>query len=233
MMEVMGIYDIAVEETYSDGQIIFKEGDSGDWIYDILDGSVEISKTIEGKNHTVALLQRGEVFGELAFIGGIKRTATARAVGCTTVGIIDRECLEKEINRLSSRFRTILVAVVQRFENMMERARAFSSRREDRVTKTLSLKFRDRRAFVKAYTDNFSAGGLFIKTEKPLESGKHFLLKLQLPDIAEPIKTKCEVVWVRKQTKQTQGRPAGMGVKFCEMSKKDNQILKGSIKEVM
>ena len=33
---------IASYETFQDGQVIFKEGDSGDWLYIVMDGEVEM-----------------------------------------------------------------------------------------------------------------------------------------------------------------------------------------------
>ena len=218
------MYQIASEETYKDGQVILEEGSSGDWVYVVLSGSVEISKTIEGRNFIITALEPGEVFGELGYLGAMKRTATARAIGETTVGVIDRSFLDQEFNKLSGPFRSILVAVVKRFRNLIDRACEFSSRKQTRVQKTLSLTFKDRKSFVKAYTDNISKGGLFIMTERPLKQGEQFLLKLQVPDLPEPIKLNCEVSWVREQT-DTEKRPPGMGVKFCKMTEKDNQVL--------
>ncbi|NIR15081.1 MAG: hypothetical protein GWN86_14535, partial [Desulfobacterales bacterium] len=58
-----------------------------------------------------------------------------------------------------------------------------------------------------------------------------FFLKLQLPDIEQPLKISCEVVWSRKPTDYEKG-PPGMGVKFREMSGKDRQILDEYLKEV-
>ena len=220
------MFNIASEETYQDGQIILKEGSSGDWVYVILSGSVEISKMAGARKYIIELLQPGEVFGELGFLGGIKRTATACAIGETTLGIIDRTTLDKEFNKLSADFRTILVSIVKRFKKMIDETSAFSSRKETRIPKILSLTVKDRQSFIKAYTGNISMGGLFITTEKPLKEGEQFLLKLQLTDIAESIKIKCEVVWARKQEGSTKGNPAGMGVRFCEMDKEDNRILK-------
>ena len=218
------IYPLASKETYKDGQIIIEEGSSGDWIYVVLSGSVEIFKIIDGKRFTLSVLKPGEVFGELGYLGAVKRTATARAIGETTLGILDRVFLDKEFNKLSGYFRTILVAVVKRFRGMIDRATEFKSRRDKRVQKTLSLMFKDRQSFIKAYTVDIGEGGLFIGTEHLLKEGEQFLLKLQLPGLSEPLKVKCEVVWTRKQS-DTEERPPGMGVKFCEMSKKDLQVL--------
>ena len=55
------MFNIASEETYQDGQIIIKEGTSGDWVYVILSGTVEISKTVRGKEFVIELLQPNEV----------------------------------------------------------------------------------------------------------------------------------------------------------------------------
>ena len=220
----VGMYPIASQETYKDGQIILEEGSSGDWIYVVLSGSVEISKIIDGKRFVLSVLKPGEVFGELGYLGAVKRTATARAIGEATIGILDRAFLDREFNKLSGYFRAILVAVVKRFRGMIDRACEFSTRKDDRSEKTLSLTFKDRQSFIKAYTIDIGKGGLFIGTEHLLTEGEQFLLKLQLPGLSEPLKVKCEVVWARKQS-DTEKRPPGMGVKFCKMSKKDLQAL--------
>jgi uncharacterized protein (TIGR02266 family) len=218
------MYPIATYETYKDGQIIFREGTYGDWIYVVLSGSVEVSKMIGGRESIITVLESGEVFGELGYLGAIKRSATVRAIGETTLGVIDRTFIDKEFNKLSGHFRTILVAVVKRFTTEIDRTCEFSSRKEARVQKSLSVMFKDRQSFIKAYTGNISKGGLFIKTERPLKEGEKFLLKMQLPDLSEPMKLDCEVAWTREQS-ETEKRPSGMGVKFCEMSKQDSQIL--------
>ena len=119
--------NIALEETYEDGEAIFKQGNSGDWVYVVLSGAVEVSKAVDGTKFVLNILEPGEVFGELALIGAVKRTATTRAIGKTTVGIIDRSFLDREFNKLSTDFRTVLVAMVKRFIKTMDRAREFTT----------------------------------------------------------------------------------------------------------
>lgn len=225
------MYNIASEETYEDGQIIYKEGSSGDWVYVIISGAVEISKTVGGRRFVLGVLQPGDTFGELNLIAGIRRTATVRAIGETTVGLVDRESLDAEFNQLSADFRSLLVSMVNRFEKIVNRSCEFSVRGEVRAVKSLSLTFKDSQAFVRAYTGNISTGGLFIKTERPLAEGEQFLLRLQLPNEAEALKIKCDVVWARKPG-ESDNKPAGMGVKFGEMSENDRQILHKYLGEV-
>ena len=64
----------------------------------------------------IEVLHEDDVFGEMAFIGNIPRTATARAVGKTTVGILDRSFLDEEYNKLSADFRSILKGLVTRLK---------------------------------------------------------------------------------------------------------------------
>jgi len=119
------MYNIASEESYEDGQTIFTEGSFGDWVYVVLSGKVEISKEVGGKKNVIEVLEPGAVFGELCFLGqsvleGIKRTATARAVGQATIGVVDRAFLDNEFNKLSSDFRTIILTLVTRFIQMLD-----------------------------------------------------------------------------------------------------------------
>jgi uncharacterized protein (TIGR02266 family) len=214
------------EDTYQDGHVILKEGTSGNWLYVVLSGAVEISKTIDGKKYVIDVLRPGEVFGEIGFIGGKKRTATAMTMGQTVIGVVDRSSLDAEFNRLSSDFRAILLAMANRFDKMVNRVVEFSSRTDMRIQKTLSLTYKDDQAFLSAYASNISTGGLFIKTEKPLRQGDQFLLRLQLPALQEPLKVSCEVAWVKSPAEATAKEPAGMGIKFIEMSKVDRDALK-------
>ena len=110
------MFQVASYETFQDGEVIFQEGTHGDWIYVIEEGSVEISKKIKGKRMVVEVLPKGEIFGELAFIARMPRTATATAVGETTVGIIDRDYFDQEFNKLPADFRKIFNTVAMRLK---------------------------------------------------------------------------------------------------------------------
>ena len=110
------MFDIASKEVYEDGRIILEEGSSGNWMYVVISGKVEISKIIDGKKIVLQVLEKDEVFGELVFLGDTNRTATAQAVGETTVGVVEHEFLTEELNKLSPKFRHILIGIIKKLK---------------------------------------------------------------------------------------------------------------------
>ena len=73
------------------GKILFKEGDPGDKMYIIQEGNIRISKMIDGKEHILAVLGKGDFFGEMAIVNQVERTATATAVGTVRLLSFNRE----------------------------------------------------------------------------------------------------------------------------------------------
>ena len=203
------MFDCASEDTYRDGQVIFREGSPGDWVYMVHSGSVIISKEVKGKRFIIEVLKKGDIFGELSFFGGVKRAVTATAAGATKVAVIDRTTLDPEMNRLSSDLRALQRAMVKRYLALSDRACDFFVRAAPRLQRTLSLSYQDRTAFLKAYASNIGSGGLFIQTSNPLAKGEAFLLKLQLPGIPQQINIKCEVIWVKKEGEEPAPAEAG------------------------
>ena len=108
------MFQIASYESFEDGQVIFEEGSHGDWIYIVDEGTVEISKNLDGVKSVIEILKPGDVFGEMAYIAKIPRTATATAIGTTSVGIVDRNFFDQEFNKLSADFQMMLKTVAFR-----------------------------------------------------------------------------------------------------------------------
>ncbi|MGD8369207.1 MAG: cyclic nucleotide-binding domain-containing protein [Desulfobacterales bacterium] len=223
---------ISGHEKYDDGQVIYEENSHGDWIYIIEFGAVELSCTVEGQKVVVEVLQPGDIFGEVAYLSREKRETSARAVGETEVGVIDRDFIDEEFNKLSGRFRTILKAMAEKsIRNTEALVQEKSRRRQQRAPLSFSLAFRDHKSLVKATTADISGLGVFIKTEKPLEEGSHFNLKLLLPGYTEPLRLGCEVVWRRNRTGDPEAAPLGMGVKFIQMTAEDRRRLEEAIEK--
>jgi hypothetical protein len=82
---------VSVFEIYDTGQIIFRQGESGDCAYFIQSGEVEVIRQENGSENIVAKLSEGEYFGEKALISSAPRTATIRAATTTRVGVIRKK----------------------------------------------------------------------------------------------------------------------------------------------
>jgi NADH dehydrogenase len=65
---------------YEKGEVIFNEGDIGDYFYIIVKGEVEIVKKSGNDFERVAVLSAGEYFGEMAILRDQKRSATVRCL---------------------------------------------------------------------------------------------------------------------------------------------------------
>lgn len=80
--ELMTLATFSREKRFGAGASLFQEGDEGSEMYIILDGRVMISKFIPGAGEeALAILERGDFFGEMSLIDGEPRSADARAHG--------------------------------------------------------------------------------------------------------------------------------------------------------
>ncbi|MEX0316951.1 MULTISPECIES: Crp/Fnr family transcriptional regulator [unclassified Ruegeria] len=62
------------------GEVLFEQGDAGDALYALLDGSLEVSVlAMSGRKLSLNLMRPGEVFGEIALFDAGPRTATVSA----------------------------------------------------------------------------------------------------------------------------------------------------------
>jgi len=79
-MEINFLASLSREESYGPNETIFREGEPGEAMYVVLDGTVLISKFIPGGGDDgLAFLGRGEYFGEMAVMDHLPRSASASA----------------------------------------------------------------------------------------------------------------------------------------------------------
>jgi CRP/FNR family cyclic AMP-dependent transcriptional regulator len=78
------IANAAVEQTYTPGQEIVRQGDTGVGAFIIKSGKVEAVQDRNGHQHKLAELKTGDVFGEMALLDEFPRSATVRAIEPTT-----------------------------------------------------------------------------------------------------------------------------------------------------
>jgi CRP/FNR family transcriptional regulator, cyclic AMP receptor protein len=84
----------AVYRRYKAGQPIFRVGDPGDSLMAVAAGTVRISMaSTNGRQIILADLPAGDVFGEVALLDGLGRSADATALTATELLIVERSAL--------------------------------------------------------------------------------------------------------------------------------------------
>jgi hypothetical protein len=70
--DIEPLLDRLHQRTIKAGETVFRQGDPGDALYIVAEGSVEVLN----EQHTLAELGKGQAFGEMALLSGGTRTAT-------------------------------------------------------------------------------------------------------------------------------------------------------------
>ena len=75
------VAELAVPRTFASGEVVFREGDASDTCYVIRSGHARaVIEHPDGRSITLAQFGPGEIFGELAMLGGEPRSATVEAI---------------------------------------------------------------------------------------------------------------------------------------------------------
>ncbi len=87
-----------LQRRFRQGETIFQQGDPGQMLYLVESGQVRIYvQDGEGQEVSVSVCGRGDVFGELALIDELPRSASAVAMEDTVVYILNRERLREHV----------------------------------------------------------------------------------------------------------------------------------------
>jgi CRP-like cAMP-binding protein len=105
---------------YSDGEVIIKQGDSGNCMYVIQSGEVEVISDNNGKEVRLAIRKEGDFFGEMALFSKELRSATIRALGDTRILTVDRKNLLKSIQKDPSLAFRIIETLSKRIRDLSE-----------------------------------------------------------------------------------------------------------------
>lgn len=86
-------------DSFEDGEIIVVEGEHGREMFVIQEGRVEVTKRVDGRDERLAVLGRGEFFGEMSLLEGLPRHATVRALGRVRLLVVEPGSLLLRIRR--------------------------------------------------------------------------------------------------------------------------------------
>ena len=84
---------------YDPQDFVFRQGDPGDLMYLVQAGEVEVLQDLGGHENQVAVLERGDFFGEMAVLEEAPRTHSVRALSDAKLIKIDRAGFQSMLTR--------------------------------------------------------------------------------------------------------------------------------------
>jgi len=94
MAEAQSSMYVKFGKQFPAGTVLFNDGDRGEEMFIIQSGRVKISKKIRGVEKTLATLEKGEFFGEMAILNDKPRSASAETIDDCEMLVIDRKTFE-------------------------------------------------------------------------------------------------------------------------------------------
>ena len=110
------------------GSVLFQEGEDGDEMYIVQSGRVAIKKKVKDGEATLATLEKGDFFGEMAILDGLARSASVVAITKSELFMIHR----RDFLKLLHDFPSVAIALLKELTNRLRKA--------DAQIKSLSLK---------------------------------------------------------------------------------------------
>lgn len=99
-VEFLEVIKKVKSKDYPAGAFLFREGDRGDSIFIISDGSVEVTGCAkDGKTIVLATLTEGAIFGEYGFFSQAKRSTGVKAITDSTILELTKADLDEIISR--------------------------------------------------------------------------------------------------------------------------------------
>jgi len=107
-------------KAYADGELIVKQGDSGDCMYVIQEGTVEVFIHHDGHDVPLAVRKAGDFFGEMAIFEREARSASVRAVGPARILSVDKRQLLTRIQDDPSLAYRVIQSMSKRIRDLSE-----------------------------------------------------------------------------------------------------------------
>jgi CRP-like cAMP-binding protein len=122
-------YSVEVEA----GSYIYREGDLGTEMYIIQEGKIALERHFRGQEKRLAVLARGEFFGEMAVLEHLPRSASARALLACRLLVLNGATLDQMVRqspeiavrmlrKLSRRLRETDLLLQENFEEAVQEA---------------------------------------------------------------------------------------------------------------
>lgn len=128
-----------VPKHFNAGDIIIEKGSLGDWMYLIQSGRVKV----HNENYTVAILEAGEVIGELSLLKQEVRSMSVTALSETLTYTIHRKDFFAVAEKRPQTFTGIIGIIVDRLRNQTAATLQYFEQRETELTRLVEEKTAD------------------------------------------------------------------------------------------
>ena len=95
--------------------MVIQQGEDGDAAYIVLDGELEVFKTVNGKRETLRILRKGDVFGETAIFASVPRTASVITKSRVALARITADVIQHELDTMKPWMAALVRVLAQRF----------------------------------------------------------------------------------------------------------------------
>ena len=93
------LYEMAETVSVPAGQLVLREGDTGDSLYIVLEGELEVIKRRGGQEVVLSSYEPGQFFGEMALLERAPRSASVRTLRESRMLAIDQAALRTLLSR--------------------------------------------------------------------------------------------------------------------------------------
>ncbi len=112
-----------ITKDFKEGETLFTQGDDGDYIFMIINGSVEVRKTTSGRTECIARVSSGDIIGEMAVLMDEPRCASAVALEPTRVIMVrDRTLRLALLNNDLPILKPLTSQLILRFKEAQQQA---------------------------------------------------------------------------------------------------------------
>ncbi|MBM3116766.1 Crp/Fnr family transcriptional regulator [Jeongeupia naejangsanensis] len=119
--ELAGLAAHAQPRSVRAKEIVVAQGATGDAMYAVLHGRLKVLRTSdEGREATLAILEAGEVFGEVAMLDGGLRTASVEALEPCELLVLRRDAVMQHLESHPKVMRQLIAALCHRLRGADE-----------------------------------------------------------------------------------------------------------------
>lgn len=139
--------------TYPKGTMVFSDSQKGADMFVIKDGKVRISKVVNGKEVIFAILNKGDMFGEMALLENKPRSASAIAEENCTLMTINRRNFDQMVATQPQLIDSLTTMLAERIWTMYRQlSNSAMTNPVDRMIDMLSLQVEKNRAVAYSHT---------------------------------------------------------------------------------